>query len=96
MRRSALIILRRIPTQQSLEKCRQRSFNYLSRSAGGHNEPCGLILPGTIVANSVMSNNAQESFHGPFFNAEGELAANISTSTPDILTLFEMNSAIVN
>ena len=43
-----------------------------------------------------LYNNAQEFFHGPLFNAEGELAANISTSIPDILTLFKMNSAIVN
>lgn len=43
-----------------------------------------------------LCNNAEEFFHGPFFNAEGELATDISTSKPDILTLFEMNSAIVN
>lgn len=45
-----------------------------------------------------LCNSAEEFFHGPFFNAEGELTAAISMSISNILTFFffEMNSDIVN
>lgn len=35
-----------------------------------------------------LCNSAEEFFHGPFFNAEGELTAAISMSIPNILTFF--------
>lgn len=35
-----------------------------------------------------LCNSAEEFFHGPFFNAKGELTAAISMSIPNILTFF--------